>query len=45
MNTSKRIDLKIIHYSYISKLVGILSEKEFQKIVDDFQSRSEGGIL
>lgn len=38
MNTSKRIQKKIIHFSYISKLVGILSEKEFQAIVEKFHS-------
>ena len=40
MNTSKRIQRKIIHFSYISKLVGILSEKEFQTIVEKFHSDS-----
>ncbi|MEC2056850.1 hypothetical protein I6J18_21005 [Peribacillus psychrosaccharolyticus] len=41
MNTSKRIQKKIIHFSYISKLVGILSEKEYQTIMEKFLSDTE----
>lgn len=41
MNTSKRIQKKIIHFSYISKLVGILSEKEYKTIKGKFFADTE----
>jgi hypothetical protein len=38
MHTSKRIQKKMLFYSYICKMLGIISEQEYKSILSHVQS-------